>query len=621
MIQLWYMPEEKLKANATRGQKDPLQKNQPHHLLATGNVSVLSQQLEGQTPRLEVVFDSPPSTSQVPPLQDTGGYTPLAPLPLPARGEKSRPIPERRMERAASNPIRKTAATEPAETQRSAERLPRDGLTTALNATPATSPLSETDHPVSRLPVGTDALSSAPGDSGMPVRVASDAIKVRMEATTDDSRYRIAEVWNNGNVQISQEQKGTVEPFHLSGNSLHLVNRENDSQAFHVFGQLARVHHEEFDLEGPELFIDRQRNEAWVNGAGNLKLLVTSDLEGRQFETPQTLSVEWSERMTFDGQHAQFLGNVVAVLEHHRMHCHGMEILLTDRVVFTDSSPSDQEVQIRRVVCHDGVEIDSYGYLEGKLTEIRKARFGQFSLDHVTGATDALGPGNVQLWTQGRGKRAAVSPQAAVQANSPLEAQSAEWEYTQVEFSGNATGNVHQRQTTFQDRVRIVYGPVGGPLETVNADLLPKDAAEMQCDILEFLQQGGSDGSSTGHTELTARGNAKLEGRSFFARADAISFDESKGLYVLTSLGNREATIWRQTRQGGEYSEASAKQMRFVPSRNYLDFRSRESDARRQVVLRPTSIDRCNVAELAKSFGRKGVAESLGDFRYPSNQG
>jgi len=65
-------------------------------------------------------------------------------------------------------------------------------------------------------------------------------------------------------------------------------------------------------------------------------------------------------------------------------------------------------------------------------------------------------------------------------------------------------------------------------------------------------------------------GNAELEGRSFHARADTISFDESKGLYVLRSFGNGKATIWRQKQAGGEFSRADAQWMEFVPSRNQL---------------------------------------------------
>ena len=55
-----------------------------------------------------------------------------------------------------------------------------------------------------------------------------------------------------------------------------------------------------------------------------------------------------------------------------------------------------------------------------------------------------------------------------------------------------------------------------------------------------------------GFVELLGKGNAELEGQSFFAHADEVTYDESKGLYTMRAEGNRKATIWRQTEAGGE---------------------------------------------------------------------
>jgi hypothetical protein len=205
-----------------------------------------------------------------------------------------------------------------------------------------------------------------------------------------------------------------------------------------------------------------------------------------------------------------------------------------------------------------------------ELTEIQRDHVAQLTLDLKTGVTEAVGPGNITFWRPGRGKRAALAPRAVAQANRPLESEVANWEYTCVNFSGAMKGNLNERKTTFNDRVRIVYGPVARPLDVIDPDVhLPKDGGEMECNALtiEQLQETGSEKKYIG---LTAEGNAKLEGRSFYAQADAISFDESKELYTLRSKGSRQVTIWRQAVPGGEYSEASAKSMQFIPSQNLL---------------------------------------------------
>ena len=71
---------------------------------------------------------------------------------------------------------------------------------------------------------------------------------------------------------------------------------------------------------------------------------------------------------------------------------------------------------------------------------------------------------------------------------------------------------------------------------------------------------------------MLANGNAEMEGqnREFHGMADTISYDESKGMFMLRSIGTRKATIWRQTRPGAEPSRAEAQRMEFIPSRNDL---------------------------------------------------
>ncbi|HID20832.1 MAG TPA: hypothetical protein EYP14_00315 [Planctomycetaceae bacterium] len=525
LIRLWYEPAERVGGAKTARRIDPdrarpsgLRKNRPHYLVATGRVEISSPQLEGQTERLEVAF---------------AGADPSARADGTASTHR------------ASGAVRK-------------EPPPSAGF-------PETEAAGEKSSPLLPIP-GSDSSTG-------PVRIEAQTIKVRMQERPGEPDYEVAEVWNEGRVRIVQpgapQKTGGLE---LTGHRLHLVNTAPNRQVLHVFGVPAMIDHPEFRLEGPEISLDRAANQVSVNGPGSLNLLVERGFEGHRLNSPQPLTIQWDEQMTFDGLQAHFNGRIRAELEHSRMRCHDMLVELTEPIRLARSGARRRRVQIRRVVCQDAVEVDSYGYVADELTEIRKARCGRFSLDQITGRTEAVGPGELRFWRRGRGKRAAVSARAQARANAPLKAEEVQWEYTRIEFSGNTVGNLRQRQATFVDRVRIVYGPVDGPLGTINPDQLPKDAAEMQCERLEFAFQPETEAFPRGYIELTARGNAKLEGRTFVARADVISYDESKGLYVLSALGNREAAIWRQVQAGGDYSVAYAKRMRFIPSRNSLEF-------------------------------------------------
>jgi len=150
-----------------------------------------------------------------------------------------------------------------------------------------------------------------------------------------------------------------------------------------------------------------------------------------------------------------------------------------------------------------------------------------------------------------------------------LKSKPAGWEYLRITFDGKTIGNTRQQFGTFHDNVHVLYGPVTRPLETIDPDALPADGGWMRSRSLRFEQHAGK-GKRPGYVTLLAQGNAELEGRSFHAQADFITFDESKGLYLLRSSGRRNATIWRQKHIGDNPSEVHAQQMKFWPAINQL---------------------------------------------------
>ncbi|HLQ45088.1 MAG TPA: hypothetical protein VK137_10195, partial [Planctomycetaceae bacterium] len=422
---------------------------------------------------------------------------------------------------------------------------------------------------------GKDSLAAADANDE-PLHLTADLIRAKVQMPDGraeaDSAAELTEVWTEGNVDIQQSHGDDQEPMHLTGQRLHLQNAGGNGQVLHVSGQPAVIRDRGFDIEGNEVFLDRQKNRTWIDGPGALRLPVKNDFEGHSLESPSLLTIWWNEKMTFDGRTATFLDDVKAALNDSGLQCEEMEVVLTQRVLFSGDRRQTPQAEVRQVVCKDGVEIYHAQYVNEEPTEMRRGRFATLTLDQKTGRMEAVGPGEVALWRPGRGNRAALAPRAVAQANQPLEAEVSKWEFTRVTFSGQTSGNMRERerQTTFTDRVRIVYGPVTHPLDTIDPDNLPKDGGEMQCDALQILQRQDS-ATQRNYIELRAEGDAKLEGRTFYAQADSISFDESKEMYTLRSKGNRQVTIWRQTTPGGDYDQASAKSMRFIPSRPWLE--------------------------------------------------
>jgi hypothetical protein len=417
---------------------------------------------------------------------------------------------------------------------------------------------------------GSAKLSSKRG----PMDVTADSIRVRVLQGKDQQQAKIAEVWTNGNVNVRQIRTPGEAPLIITGNQMHVVNRSHDDQLIHVLGKPAHIRDPKMHIEGTNLHFDRGRNLAWVTGEGLLQLPVKRTLEGEMLDRIQRLDILWTEQMKFDGETAQFFGDVRTILNNNHVKCQEMYVLMTKQFSFTDDN-SDEEAKISQVICKDNVDFRSHEYEGNQLIGVRRGRFADLTMDQLTGKTQGAGPGWMTGWRRGRGKRASLTPNATVKANSPLDPDTANWEYFRIDFSGKMNGNTKSRTTQFHDQVQIVYGPVQRSLDVLDPDNLPKDGGWMRSDKLRVTQHEinpspRSAVKPSSYIDMQAQGNAKLKGRKFYARATYINYDESKGIYILRSLAPRKATMWRQTKFGGERSQVEAQRMVIWPARNKL---------------------------------------------------
>lgn len=195
------------------------------------------------------------------------------------------------------------------------------------------------------------------------VRLPGDS---RPVANGDAPQAELTEVWTEGNVDIQQSNEGVAEPLRLLGERLYLRNASSDGeQVLHVFGQPARIRARGFDIEGPEVILDRPNNRIWIDGAGELRMPVKNDpFDGREFGSPALLTVEWKEKMLFDGQNATFLAEVTATLKNSRLRCEEMEVVLTERLSFRDDAGPAPTAEVQQVICKDGVQVDQKLYID-----------------------------------------------------------------------------------------------------------------------------------------------------------------------------------------------------------------------------------------------------------------
>lgn len=542
-IKLWYRERDETAAGdaASRSSKPGKPESgvgtgqfRPRHVLAQKDVTLQSPEMNGKSKRLELWF------------KDIGNAAPDRP-PRPQRRQGAHRRARRRPQAFASvaDPLRASSDAD------AGQRSPS--------------------------PFADEEPSGGPDEPAEPIDMTAGLIRVLVLRNAEAGTSRVSQVWTQENVVITQKRDAGKDPLRLEGDRLHLKRQGEKRSILHVYGEPAHVRDRGLHIQGPAIHLDQARNRAWVVGEGLLQLPVKRNLQGASLPEQRMLDVRWKEQMTFDGELARFYGEVRTLLEDSRLHCQEMHVLLTDRISFSDGDKArrmrnaggEDGPEVYSVLCRDGVEFDSYQYEQQKLVEIRRGRFWEFALNQVTGETEAKGPGRILFWRRGRGRRASLAPAASVRPNGPLESGAPDWEYTRIDFVGRMQGNIRRRTSTFGDRVQIVYGPVERPLAVIDPEHLPENGGWMRCEKLH-LTQHEKTAQRPGYIEALAEGNAELEGRTFHAQADTISYDESKDLYVLRSLGNRKATIWRQERPGGEPSAADAQRMEFVPSRNQL---------------------------------------------------
>ncbi len=539
----------------------------PKRLVAVGNVEMTSPQLHAHTKRLEAWFEPAPDRETA------------------ARLPKSKPLHIQAVSYRVGDS--KNATIQDVRNRRQVRRIrsqrrsfpaygnSRQGYASVQDSIPRRTQPRTVSPPALQSrgrprPTRNSVLPSSDNNSE-PLDVTANLIRVLIGEKMNEDDQGVREVWTEGDVHITQDRPDGQPPLDLTGDRLHLKNESESNQQVHVFGKPARIHDREMDLEGKEIFLDRGRNYSWVNGAGVLGLPVDKDLDGTPLTEPKKLKVHWTEKMTFDGLNADFFGDVRAVLDQSQVRCQEMRIKLTQQISFTNGNNDQTKADIHTIFCKDNVRFDSYEYVDGKLTKIRKAKFTMFSLDQQTGDTLGAGPGWVLNWNsrQGKGNPSAVAPSSLAQANRPMQADNTEWEYVRIDFAGKAVGNLNEKHTTFHDQVRIVHGPVKRLLEVIDPDDLPLDAGEMSCEKL-IASQMPETKKRASYMVLQASGNAKLEGRKFFARSEFITYDDSKKLFILFSKGNRKATIWRQEKPGDDFRHNDARRMEFIPSRNFL---------------------------------------------------
>lgn len=584
-IRLWVDPQDLQARPKGEGRRKGSNRIRMRQMLALHEVALVSPEMSGSTDRLEVAFEELPPGTVIPGSKPVKGNKTKDAKKNEATSQRRPPPPGDRVTLTNysvsddETDSEKSAARGVAGQRSGVDSTRKEGRATLPRARATSS--SDPDTASAEVPSKDDAERER---EKTPIDVEADLIRVRVLLGPGQRDTHIAEVWTEGNVEVTQKHGESEEPLKVTGDWMHVENptRNQNDQVLHVRGKNAHIRDRGMHIEGSNVHMDRSRNMAWVDGSGLLQLPVDRTLDGQKLDDKQLLDVWWNERMTFNGLMAQFYGDVKCVLKDSNILCQSMDVTLTQAIRFSETRNARPEV--KSVDCRDNVKFVGKEYVDSLVTEFREGEVAEFSYDRTTGRTTAHGPGWMRFWRRGNARRSIVGPGlggGSSPAPRPTQADPNAWDFTRVDFAGASEGNVNERYTTFRDRVEIVHGRVQRVKEVIDPDNLPKDGGWMRCDELRLQQHilaaKPSDKSddkkkrgSQSHVEVLGKGNAEVEGRSFHGSADQISYDQSKDLYILRSLGKHKARVSRQVVAGGEESVSTASVIEMVPSRKEL---------------------------------------------------
>lgn len=560
-VRVWVEPDDDLPPGQPRVKRlGEDSRTRPQRMLALRQVELKSPQMIGATERLEIWFE----------------VGRLAAHPGNSTAAARSPGTRKERDPGAGSTRRRGAAGEPAVT---AGTNPPSRAGSSRTVAAGADDLAGEDSTAGR------PGRTGPGDSALkrdlrdaPILVSADVIRVQMLLDGDDAE--VSAVRTEGHVHVTQSHGADAVPLDVKGDQLQLWNYLEERQVLRVQGKPAHVHDRGLQLEGADIRFDRGANLAGVDGAGVLRLPVRNGIDGKRLESPQLIDIFWREKMEFDGQTAKFFAAVRTQFDGTELFCEEMHVHLTQRISFIDES-AKQTPELKTVVCREGVTVKSHEYKDSKLTGIREARGYEFTFDQKTGDVQAEGPGVLTFWTRGAPSLDGRRTASTARANKSSRGEEPGWSYTRVNFSGKMRGNSEKRRSQFFDRVNVVYGPVASATEVVEIERLPLKGGWLKCEELTVTQQVGG-AAQTEYVTVLGKGNVELEGRSehgiFTALAHTVSFDQSKGLYVISGDGRRDAEITREASPGSaDRGEQRAQRMEFIPALNRLNTNSASS--------------------------------------------
>jgi lipopolysaccharide export system protein LptA len=359
-----------------------------------------------------------------------------------------------------------------------------------------------------------------------------------------------------------------LQRYAVTGQSLEaqasLAGQQPTVSTLTITGQPVRFEGPGLKLTSSNIHLDRGSNRLWIEGAGQMELPIKSTLSGQMPTGPGVLTVDWRRRMDFDGRTAQFENYVIATTGQQRMQTETMQVQLQRPVSF--SQPSVQgPTDVEEIRCSGGVSIDSRGFdAQQQLKSHDQMQVTDLAINVQSGAING-GSGWLNSVFRGSPDLPGNTADGLAAGLPNNAARPDQLNCLKVEFKRSISGNLLLRQLTFRDHVQLAFAPVNNwdaMLTTYNPDKLDTagNGVAASCDKLTVYQTSFPvDNRQT--IALVGEGNTVVEGTTYTARGDRVSYDQSKDLLIFEGDGRSSAEFFQQSEPGAEGSRVAARKV------------------------------------------------------------
>ncbi len=241
---------------------------------------------------------------------------------------------------------------------------------------------------------------------------------------------------------------------------------------------------------------------------------------------------------------------------------------------------------IERIECVSRVVVKIDIMTEGVVTARHYAEFTDLEFNAVTGDFNATGPGLIESVQPDKGRRGlAVSNRTVARSNTPAKTSEEAFYFIRAQFIGTLKGNSHSEYVGLKQHVRGTFGPVREltdrlDIDGLNAEELPDNAGALECENLSISAVPGTAPEQQSSFSLVAESNSaesnsgtrrpcRFESRLFAGLADKIVYDHSKQQFILLADEGRQATVSNQ-RDGGDRQVLNGGRFEYYRDKNHL---------------------------------------------------